>query len=198
MLNARLAFVCVLVPAVAQADAPKELTDLAKATAGTWKCTGTASNGGAAKIDLKTTLTSKLDGMWIETSWTVGSTKWTSYTTYNAGDLAFYRHTVSSAGDSENAAATSGGIAAAPGMSFSGEWHPARAAKVPAKPKTEQEETRQQAIEQARAAGILAPPQAIKVEQLELVGKNGYAIEIGTVNDGGKGAVKVLELVCKK
>jgi hypothetical protein len=82
---------------------PQELADMAKAMAGTWKCTGKADMGGTLG-DIKGTITHKadLDGFWIVSSLNATAAKGTMHgtfmTTYDAGAKKFYRQTANSHG----------------------------------------------------------------------------------------------------
>src|SRR5262245_39391912 len=83
---------------------PQELTDMAKAMAGTWSCTGTAEMGGK-NFDVKATITHKsdLDGWWIQRSFTgtaptTPPSHFTGFTTYDAAKKMFYRTMVNGHG----------------------------------------------------------------------------------------------------
>jgi hypothetical protein len=84
-----------------------ELTDMAKAMAGTWKCAGKAEMSGVMG-DLKGTITHKadLDGFWIASSLTVGTGKSTFHgtflTTYDAASKKFFRMSANSHGGHES------------------------------------------------------------------------------------------------
>jgi hypothetical protein len=93
-------------PAAPPAGPPKpaqELTDAAKAMAGTWKCTGTADMGGTMG-DIKGTITHKtdLDGFWIVSSLTATAAKGTFHgtflTTFDPNSKKFFRQTANSHG----------------------------------------------------------------------------------------------------
>lgn len=90
-------------PKAPEMKPPQELTDLAKAMVGTWKCTGQADFGGQ-KIDIKGTVVHKvdLDGFWIASSLTGTAGKLTVHstflTTYDAGKKKFFRTTANGRG----------------------------------------------------------------------------------------------------
>src|SRR5665647_2021683 len=83
---------------------PTELNDLAKAMAGTWKCTGTADIAGAMQ-EVKATITHKpdLDNFWMQSTFkgAVGKLppfKFTMFTTYDAASKKFWRTRVNGRG----------------------------------------------------------------------------------------------------
>ena len=91
-------------PAAAKPPGPaQELTDMAKAMAGTWKCTGKAEMGGVTG-DLKGTITHKtdLDGFWMASSLTASAGKATFHatfmTTFDPGSKRLFRQTATSHG----------------------------------------------------------------------------------------------------
>ncbi len=95
-----------LLAGLARADAPKppqEIADMAKATAGTWTCTGKVDFAGTMS-DVKGTVTHKLDldGWWIETSINANVGKaamhMTFMTTYDPASKKWYRETANSMG----------------------------------------------------------------------------------------------------
>ncbi len=94
----------------------KELVDMGKQVSGTWKCTGTASMG-SAPLDVKGTITSKmdLDNFWIQTSLnsTVGKMpfKFTQYTGFDG--KKWHRYSLDNMGsvrEMESAGMTDGKI----------------------------------------------------------------------------------------
>lgn len=82
---------------------PQELTDMAKAMSGTWKCAGKAEMGGVTG-DVKGTITHKsdLDGYWITSSLTASAGKATFHgmfmTTFDPGSKRFYRQSANGHG----------------------------------------------------------------------------------------------------
>lgn len=82
---------------------PKELVDMGKAMAGTWKCTGKVDAAGTV-VDVKGTITNKtdLDGFWIVSSLTATAGKGTMHgtfmTTWDAGQNKWYRTTANGHG----------------------------------------------------------------------------------------------------
>ena len=80
-----------------------ELTAMAKAMAGTWKCTGKAEMGGTTG-DIKGTIAHKtdLDGFWIVSSLTATAGKATFHatfmTTFDPGSKRFFRQTANGHG----------------------------------------------------------------------------------------------------
>jgi hypothetical protein len=90
-------------PKAPEMKPPQELTDLAKAMAGTWKCTGSSDFGGT-KMEIKGTVTHKtdLDGYWISTALTGNAGKMTVHsaflTTYDTDKKKFYRATANGRG----------------------------------------------------------------------------------------------------
>lgn len=94
-------------PVIKPPEAPKpatELIDMAKAMAGTWKCTGQADLGGTM-MDVKATITHKpdLDNFWVQSTFkgTAGKLppfKFTMFTTYDAASKKFWRTRVNGRG----------------------------------------------------------------------------------------------------
>ena len=105
------------VPPPPPAGPPKpaqELTDMAKAMAGTWKCTGKAEMGGVTG-DIKGTVAHKtdLDGFWMVSSLTATAGKGTFHstflTTFDPGSKRFYRMTANGHGGHSTTWGTAGG-----------------------------------------------------------------------------------------
>ncbi len=95
-------------PAAPPADAkppgpPQELVDMAKAMAGTWKCTGKVDMGGTM-VDIKGTSAQKadLDGFWLRNSITGTAGKMTMHsemlTTYDPTAKKFFRESANGHG----------------------------------------------------------------------------------------------------
>lgn len=91
------------VPQPAPAKPAQEITDMAKAMAGTWKCTGKADMGGTS-FDIKGTVTHKadLDGFWLRSTINGSAGKMTMHTemltTYDAAAKKFYRQSANGHG----------------------------------------------------------------------------------------------------
>jgi hypothetical protein len=197
MITARLACLCALLPGIAFADAPKELTDLASALAGTWKCTGTASDDGKRTEKVKVTIDSKLDGMWLQTTWTGLGMDWTIYATYNAPEQLFQRYVMSPRGDSADMWAATADIASSPGMVWTGGLHRARMAKPPIVPTGEPTAADKKVIEDARVANDRWS-RGMPIKVTERVDADGYSIRFQGSLDHGKTYVKLLDLTCNK
>jgi hypothetical protein len=102
----------------------QEITDMAKAMAGTWKCTGKVDMAGTMN-DIKGTVTHKadLDGFWIRSTINGTSGKVTMknemLTTYDAASKKFFRQSANSHGGH----ATSWGTPADKKVSWEGDAH---------------------------------------------------------------------------
>ena len=94
----------MLIAGTALADPPKEIADMAKATGGTWKCTGTSAGDKKLVATVKTT--ADLDGWWVHDSIdategdgkTATKAKLERYTTFDAGSKKYRRVVVMSTG----------------------------------------------------------------------------------------------------
>jgi hypothetical protein len=199
MRTALLLLSCLAIPNLALADPPKPLGELASAVAGTWKCTGTlADDDGKHVQNAKATIEIKLDGMWLQSTWTDGSgVVATSYTTYLANEQLFLRHMMLTDGDAAELWAASGAIASSPGMAWSGDLHIARARKAPIVPTGEPTAAQKREIEAVRADAARFA-RGMPIKQTEAVTKDGYTVRIDGSFDGGKTYVTLLSFGCKR
>ncbi|MBA3457595.1 MAG: hypothetical protein H0T42_31225 [Deltaproteobacteria bacterium] len=113
---------------------PVEVADMAKAMAGTWRCTGKVSPGGDASktMEVKATIKSKLDldKWWISMSGTTAGKpayKWNELTTYDASVKKWFRIGADNMGGSDNLTSTG---ATAGKIVWDGESRSAQAGKV--------------------------------------------------------------------
>lgn len=91
---------------------PKELEDMAKMMAGTWKCSGKSMMDPAKPTemgDFKATMTNKvaadLDKWWMQSNFEMpmgkAKMKFVAYTTFNTNDKKWYRYSVDNMGGAE-------------------------------------------------------------------------------------------------
>jgi hypothetical protein len=151
---------------------PKELTDLAKSMAGTWRCTGQAMVG-ETMVAAKSTVVHKVDAtlnkFWIQTAFTgtipkMPAMKSTWYTTYDSTKGKLWRSSMQGRGGYS----TAWGTVADKKISWEGDAHWADGSDV-----------------KLRTTEEMVSPKEVKVS-----GESS--------KDGGKTWAKELEVTCKK